>query len=82
MLNESVFTKICKFADDVWFNAMALKKGTLINKIYTRDKNGDDFLVNLLVQDVGLWHTNVDQGRNDSQIDAVFSRYSLYDKLK
>ncbi len=81
VLNQNVYTNICKFADDVWFNAMALKKGTLINKIYTRDKNGEDYLLNWSVQDMGLWHKNVEQNRNDQQIDAVYTMYSLYDKL-
>lgn len=82
VLNEDVFMDICKFADDVWFNAMALKKGTQINKVYTRNVKGDDFLVNEAMQDIGLRNVNIeDDMLNDSQIKAVFFKYGLYDKL-
>lgn len=82
VVNERVFMNICPTADDVWLYAMALKKGTLINKVYTRDLYGEDYLTNESVQDTGLWHINVEQNGNDSQIEAVFTKYSLYDKLK
>ena len=83
VFNEEVFLDICKYADDVWFYAMALKKGTLVNKVYTRDSKGDDFVINMGVQDIGLLHFNT-QGEmlNDSQIKAVFAKYSLFDKLR
>lgn len=82
VLNESVFMDICPFADDVWINAMALKKGTKINKVYTRNKEGEDYILNWESQDTGLMMTNVLQNKNDSQIRDVFSKYSLYDMLK
>ncbi len=82
VLKEDIFTKLCKYNDDIWLVAMALKKGTLINKVYTRDKYGDDYLLNCSVQDVGLFHTNVEKNANDRQLEAVFTKYSLYDKLK
>ncbi len=82
VLNEDVFLDICKFADDVWFNAMAIKKGTLINKVYTRNHLGEDYISNEAVQDVGLWNVN-NQGKrlNDIQLKAVFDKYDLYSKL-
>lgn len=82
VLNEDVFLDICKFADDVWFNAMAIKKGTLINKVYTRNHLGEDYISNEGVQDVGLWNVN-NQGKrlNDIQLKAVFDKYDLYSKL-
>ncbi len=83
VLNEDVFLDICKFADDVWFNAMAIKKGTLVNKVYTRNHFGEDYIQNEGVQDVGLWNVN-NRGRslNDVQLKAVFDKYDLYSKLK
>ena len=83
VLNEGVFMDICKFADDVWFNAMAIKKGTLVNKIYTRDPHGEGYLVNDDVQDIGLKKINLyGDNLNDQQIKAVFTRYNIYELLK
>lgn len=82
VFNESVYMSICQFADDVWFKAMAMKKGTLSKKIDTRNPNGEEFLVNESVQDMGLLHVNT-RGRNlnDMQIKAVFKKYDLYSLL-
>ncbi len=82
VLNENVFLDICKFADDVWFNAMAIKKGTLVNKVNTRSHIGEDYIMNEGVQDDGLWvsHNKV-ENLIDTQIKAVFDKYDLYGKL-
>ena len=81
--NESVFLDICKYADDVWFKAMAIKKGTLVKKVYSRSKLSDEYVINPGVQDIGLSKINVGgEAFNDLQIKAVFSKYNLYDKLK
>ncbi len=82
VLNESMFLNICKSADDVWFNAMAIKKGTLVNKVYTRNYLGEDYISNEGVQDIGLWNINNNgEMLNDIQIKAVFDKYNLYSKL-
>ena len=80
VLNQDVFMEICPLADDVWFNAMARKKGTVIKKAFTRNSQGDDFLVNESMQDVALYKIN-QKGKmlNDSQIKAVFTKYNLYE---
>lgn len=78
VLNEQVFMDICKFADDVWLTAMALKNGTPINKICTRNPWGNEYLVNTNVQDIGLFNINgKNGGQNDEQIKAVFNKYNL-----
>lgn len=82
VFNEKVFMDICPFADDVWYKAMALKKGTLAVSVYSHNENGCDYLINESVQDVGLCKINVDQNRNDPQIAAVFDKYNLYQLLK
>ena len=83
VLNESVFAEICKFADDVWLNAMALKKGTRVSKVVTRKLSGEDFLSNDIIQDMALNKINtLGNVLNDSQIKTVFNKYSLYNKLK
>lgn len=74
--------KICKHADDVWLNAMALRKGTLVSKVMTRIPNGEDFVLNEPAQADGLFQINIrDQMLNDVQLRDVFTTYSLYEKL-
>lgn len=82
VFNEDVFLDICKYADDVWFKAMAMKKGTLSKKVYTHN-NGGDYIENDSVQDIGLKKINT-QGEmlNDKQIQAVFTKYNLYSLLQ
>lgn len=81
--NETVFMDICKYADDVWFKAMAIKKGTLVKKVQTRSIESEDYLENGDVQDIGLRIINVKTDNlNDKQIKAVFEKYNLYSKLQ
>jgi hypothetical protein len=82
VLNAKVFMDVCPTADDVWFNAMALKKGTLVCKIPTRNSSGNDFTLNSYVQDCGLAKLNVDQGGNDMQINTAYETYHLFEKLR
>lgn len=81
VFNESVFLNICPTADDIWFKAMALRKGTLSKRINTLSPNGGDYIENPYVQDFGLFHENVGKNRNDEQLHAVFSKYDLYRHL-
>lgn len=82
VMNVNVFLDICKFADDVWFNAMALMNSTKVRKCYTHDVHGEDYLVNDSVQDMGLWNVNTgERCENDIQLHAVFEKYNLWDKL-
>lgn len=81
--NDDEFLNICNTADDVWFNAMAIKNGTKVKKVRTRNPNGDDYLLNYAVQDIGLLHKNIHgKNLNDQQIHAVFSKYNLYSILQ
>ncbi len=82
IFNENTFLSICAYADDVWFKAMSLKKGTLSKKVETRNKNGVEYIENPEVQDIGLWNINTKgENLNDKQIKAVFEKYNLYPKL-
>ncbi len=82
VFNEEVFMDICKYADDIWFKAMSLKKGTLSKKVFSHDNCGNDFIAIPYVQDIGLYNTNVlGESLNDKQLDAVFNKYNLYQKL-
>ena len=77
VLNENIFTDICKYADDVWFKAMALYNGTMSKYVY----NSDLTFTNTKYEDSSLYKINVTGKLNDIQIKAVFDKYNLYDKL-
>lgn len=82
VFNEDVFLDICRYADDIWFYAMAKKKGTDIVKSFTHSSRGEDYVENLNVQDVGLKQINYDgEHQNDIQFQKVFSFYNLYSVL-
>lgn len=83
VFNESVFMEICKFADDAWFNAMALKAGTKVLKCYTHNNKGEDYLANESVQDIGLLKINTGKNcANDIQFKNVFDYYDLWKFLR
>lgn len=84
VFNDEVFLEICKYADDVWFYAMALMSGRKIRKTSTIAPNGKDYIENPEVQDCGLFNVNLNDGNfsNDTQLKAVFDKYNLYGKLR
>lgn len=83
VIEQDIFTAICPTADDVWFTAMALFNGTQIKKVPTRNPKGEDYIENPTVQDVGLRNINVgENGCNDKQIKAVFSKYDIYKLIR
>ena len=79
--NKDVFMKICPYADDIWFKAMALKKGTLCKKVHTSNPVGNDYLENPHVQNVALFNFNLGRKMNDKQFNNVFQKYNLINKL-
>lgn len=82
VLNADVFFDICKYADDIWFYAMALKRGTNIKKGFTHDKDGCDYILNEDVQDMALYKINTKKDNlNDIQFRSVFEKYNLYNRL-
>lgn len=81
VLNEKVFLNICKYADDVWFNAMALKADTKV-KYAWKHYSIASFIYNEDVQCVALQNVNSNgEVLNDVQIKAVFNKYTLWHKL-
>lgn len=80
VMKENVFLQICKYADDVWFNAMAMLNNTRIVKVDSHSKKNIDYVPLLNVQETGLSeeNTNPNSCRNDEQIKAVFAKYNLY----
>jgi hypothetical protein len=81
IFNEKVFMDICQYADDIWFNAMALLNGVRVQKIFSHNINGNEHLKNMTSQYTSLSQTNLDKNMNDVQLKAVFDRYNLYDYL-
>jgi len=79
--DEKTFLNICKYADDVWFKAMALKAGTKSKLVYSSNPHGNDYVVNENVQDMGLFNINGGKNLNDTQLKAVFDKYDLYKLL-
>lgn len=83
VFNEDVFLSICSTADDLWFKAMELKAGTGVRHVYTHYERGGGAIPNLTLQDIGLQqiNENVNDCRNDIQLNAVLERYNLFDRL-
>ena len=75
---------ICKYGDDIWFYAMALKNGYTVFKSKTIDKTGQDYIELGSPKEVALGIINTDaiNCRNDVQIHNVFDRYSITQLIK
>lgn len=75
-LHSDVFNKLliqenCPLADDIWLNAMALKKGTLISKT-----DYSIYLIPLIFKDdQPLFKENVIDNKNNEQISALEKVY-------
>lgn len=83
VLDKETFLQICSTADDVWYKAMEIKRGTKVKKVYTRDPKCREFVLNASVQDVGLLNKNIKgEMLNDKQIHDVFSKYNIYSMIK
>ena len=82
VFNEDVFLDICKYADDIWFNAMSLKKGTKVR--YANPRPGLlEYMSNPNVQSIGLRNVNMKgEVLNDVQFKAVYERYGLFNLIK
>ena len=79
MTNKELFLKLCPYADDVWFKAMTLLKGTLCEKIDT--PHYEQLFVPVDIdEETSLQHINVVNGGNDKQIDAVFRYYNIQNR--
>ncbi len=70
---------ICPLADDIWFKAMSLLNGTQCYKIQVHDPC---MFFNPNNQDIGLFHENCLKGMNDKQLQSVFSKYQLFERLR
>ena len=76
MTNKDLFLKLCPYADDVWFKAMTMLKGTLCEQIPT--PHFDRLFIPLDIDETSsLQSINVVRGGNDKQIKAVFDYYQI-----
>jgi hypothetical protein len=78
--DEKIYLNICLTADDVWFKAMSLFNGKKCIKL---EEKHQDFLRLRGSQDdeQTLHFVNNTLGQNDLQINAVFKKYRLNEKL-
>lgn len=79
VFNEKVFSRICPNADDIWFKAMALKRGTFCKTI---NLHSPVYIENQSLQESALYNINVNENFNDKQLLEVFKYYNLFDKLR
>lgn len=81
VLNDEVYLDICKYADDVWFNAMAIKAKTKVKYAWKHYTIGS-FIHNEDCQCVALQNLN-NKGDylNDIQIKNVFTKYNLWESI-
>ena len=69
--NDKVFMSLCRYADDVWLNAMSQMNNTKVVKT----ERHFEFIPLLTINDQKLSIINVEQGKNDQQLNAVRQYY-------
>lgn len=72
ILREDLFMQLAPNADDIWFWAMAVLKGTKINVI---GKNHSDLTYIEGSQETALWKTNVSENQNDVQMQKILQYF-------
>lgn len=78
VLDVSKFQSLCPNGDDIWFWAMAVKKGTKINVPEA------GFTLHFVegTQNVALWKENVNGGENDRALSRILETYpEILEKL-
>lgn len=78
---HEIFLEISPTADDIWFKAMSLINGIECQSIMKGALHQNDFVSIELDREIALARINVDQSANDWQIQKVFEKYSLFDKI-
>lgn len=80
VMHDDVFMDICKYGDDIWFKAMALKNGYSCY-VTPQGIHEHQYYDNPLWQDKGLTQVNINHNLNDKQIHEVFNKYNLFKAL-
>ncbi|WP_343485759.1 zinc-binding alcohol dehydrogenase [Allomuricauda sp. d1] len=78
-LNSSLFLKLTPKADDLWFKAMSLKKGTL--SYQAKNIAGEPIPI-FGSQKESLKKSNIKQDKNRDQWQAVADHYGLHDLIR
>lgn len=79
VLNEEAFMSLCPTADDVWFNAMAVKKGT---RVFHSLQSNCFETQSSAISSLASQNNNAADCRNDVQLNAVYGKYDLFSRLK
>lgn len=74
LLKRDFYQKLCPYGDDIWFWANAILNGV---RIHVVNSQHEMYQISEETQDVGLWHENVDNQRNDIQIKQVVDKFPL-----
>lgn len=74
LLKRGFYQKLCPYGDDIWFWANAILNGV---RIHVVNSQHEMYQISEETQDVGLWHENVDNQRNDIQIKQVVDKFPL-----
>ena len=82
LFKEDLFMRLSPYADDLWFKAMELLKGTPVLQIARNQSWIYEMSRIESIQDTGLMNINVIKSQNDSQLKAIFDYYDLYDKIQ
>lgn len=81
IINSEVFMTLCPNADDIWFKAMSLLNNIQCKKVDDSRIFKEHFLMIQDNQDIGLCHSNSTEFGNDYQLNKVFDKYDLFNKL-
>lgn len=79
VLDEDAFMSLCPTADDVWFNAMALKHGT---RVFHSLQSNCFETQSSAISSLASQNNNAADCRNDVQVTAVYEKYNLFQRLK
>lgn len=82
VFNEEAFLKLAPGADDVWFKAMSLLNGVKCKKIGSDVMNHKNSIIVRGSQEIGLYHENLKNDKNDIKIDNVFSTYKIWERIE
>jgi hypothetical protein len=79
--NIKKFTSLAPHGDDIWFKAMSI-----LNQVKSKRCSDSRIFKDRIVkiersQDIGLFHYNLNGGRNDEQIKNVFENYRILELL-
>ncbi len=78
VFNEKVFLKISLYHDDAWFKAMTLMNGVQTKRVKPISKHMQSVR---RTQSKSLGTINIKQGQFEPQVEAIFTKYNLYQYL-